>query len=43
MYIVDPVCTYVYDHHPGDQENVVSVDRWSSYRGVSVYLRLCIE
>ena len=33
----------VYKDHPGDQENVVSVDRWSSYhRGVSVWLRLRI-
>ena len=26
----------VYEDHPGDQENVVSVDRWSLCRGGSV-------
>ena len=36
------VCTYVctvepvYKDHPGDQENMVSINRWSSYRGVVV-------
>ena len=32
----------VYKDHPGDQGSVVSVDRWCSYRGVSVYLGLCV-
>ena len=31
----------VYRDHPGHQEHMVTVDRWSSYRHVSVYLRLC--
>ena len=26
----------VYKDHPGDYENVLSVDRWSLYRGTSV-------
>ena len=41
-HIYSESCMYLYNHRPGDQENLVSVDRWSSYRGVSVYLRLCI-
>ena len=32
----------VYKDNLKDQENAVSVDRWSLFRDVSVYLRLCI-
>ena len=30
----------VYKDHQGNQENVVFVDRWSPYRGVSVVLEI---